>query len=76
MGSQPYYTLLASLPHLPRFGQTVRLPITRERIQQRYSMLTPEDAALFEHAAEFLAWQRQTATRTDEEMIANYKRME
>jgi hypothetical protein len=76
MGSQPYYTLLASLPHLPRFGQTVRLPITRERMQQRYSMLTPEDAALFEHAAEFLAWQRQTATRTDEEMIANYKRME
>lgn len=76
MGSQPYYTLLASLPPLPRFDQAERLPITRERMQQRLGMLTPEDAALFEYAAEFLAWQRQTATRTDEEMIVNFKRME
>ena len=76
MGNQPYYTLLASLPPLPRFDRAERLPITRERMQQRLGMLTPEDAALFEHAAEFLAWQRQTATRTDEEMIASFKRME
>ena len=76
MGSQPYYTLLASLPPLPRFDRAVRLPITRERLRRRYSMLTPEDAALFEHAAAFLAWQRQTAIRTDEEMIASFKKME
>jgi hypothetical protein len=76
MGSQPYYTLLASLPPLPRFDQTERLPITRERLAQRLSMLTPDDAQLFEHATAFLAWQRQTATRTDEEMIARFKRME
>jgi hypothetical protein len=76
MGSQPYYTLLASLPPLPRFDGAERLPITRERLQQRSGMLTPEDAALFEHAAEFLSWQRQTATRADEEMIASFKRME
>jgi hypothetical protein len=76
MGSQPYYTLLASLPPLPRFDRAERLPINRERMRQRYSMLTPEDAALLEHAAAFLAWQRQTATRTDEEMIASFKRME
>ena len=76
MGSQPYYTLLASLPPLPRFDGAERLPITRERLQLRSGMLTPEDAALLEHAAEFLSWQRQTATRTDEEMITSFKRME
>jgi len=76
MGKEPYYTLLASLPPLPRFDRAGRLPITRERMRQRFSMLTTEDAALFEHAAAFLAWQRQTATRTDEEMIASFKRME
>ena len=76
MGSQPYYTLLASLPPLPRFDRAERLPITRERLHRRYIMLTPEDAALLEHVATFLAWPRQTATRTDEEMIAGFKKME
>ncbi len=76
MGNQPYLTLLASLPPLPRFDQTERLPITRERLAQRLRMLTPEDARLYDRAAAFFAWQRQTATRTDEEMIASYKEME
>ncbi|MDJ0829810.1 MAG: DUF2764 family protein [Desulfobacterales bacterium] len=76
MSSQPYYTLLASLPPLPRFDQTDRLPITRERLAQRLSMLAENDVQLYEHAADFLAWQRQSATRTDEEMITNFKKME
>jgi hypothetical protein len=76
MGSQPYYTLLASLPPLPRFDQAERLPITPERLRRRWSMLTPDDAELFERAAAFLSWQRQTATRTDEEMVANFRKME
>ena len=76
MGSQPYFTLLASLPPLPRFDQTDRLPITRERLQLRRSMLTADDLELFDRAAEFLAFQRQTATRTDQEMISNYNEME
>lgn len=76
MGNEPYYTLLASLPPLPRFDQADRLPITRERLRQRFSMLAPDDAELQERAAAFLAWQQQTATRTDEEMIASFKKME
>jgi len=76
MGGQPYYTLIASLPPLPRFDRAERNPINRERLGQRLTMLTPEDAELFEHAAAFLAWQRQTAFRTDEEMIASFKKME
>jgi hypothetical protein len=76
MGSQLYYTLLASLPPLPRFDQADRLPITRERLRQRFSMLAPDDAELLERAATFLAWQQQTAARTDQEMITNFKEME
>jgi len=76
MGKEPYYTLLASLPPLPRFDQADRLPITRERLRQRSSMLAPDDAELLERAAAFLAWQQQTATRTDQEMIASFKKME
>lgn len=75
MGRQPYYTLLASLPPLPRFDRADRLPINRERLRQRIRMLAPEDAELYERAAAFLAWQRQTATRTDAEMIASFKKM-
>jgi hypothetical protein len=76
MGSQPYYTLLASLPPLPRFDQADRLPITRERLRQRFSMLAPDDAELLDRTAAFLAWHHQTATRTDREMIASFKKME
>ncbi len=76
MGRHSYYTLLASLPPLPRFDQTDRLPITQERLEQRLRMLTDEDAQLYESAAEFLAWQRQSATRSDAEMIANFKKLE
>jgi len=76
MGRQPYFTLLASLPPLPRFDRAERLPITRERLEKRLSMLTPDDEELFHRAADFLAWQRQTATRTDEEMLANFKKLE
>ena len=69
MSSQPYYTLLASLPPLPRFDQTDRLPITRERLEQRLRMLTPDDAELYEHAVEFLerVWKiRAVKAPTDE----------
>jgi hypothetical protein len=76
MGRQPYYTLLAGLPPLPRFDRAERLPITKERLQIRSGMLATEDAALLEYASEFLAWKRQTATRTDEEMVASYKKLE
>ena len=76
MRGQPYYTLLASLPPLPRFDRAERLPITRERLLMRAAMLTSADAERFEYVAEFLAWQRQTATRSDAEMIASFKKLE
>jgi hypothetical protein len=38
-------------------------------------MLLPDDAELVERAMESLAWFRQPATRSDEEMVANYERL-
>jgi hypothetical protein len=75
MGTRVYYTLISSLPPLPRFDQAERLPITRERLQERGGMLEPEDAELLERAAAFLAWQRQPAARTDQNMVADFQRM-
>jgi hypothetical protein len=70
-----YYTLIASLPRLPRFDRAERLPINRERFRERLEMLEPEDAELVERAAAFIRWQRQPVARTDQEMIAYYERL-
>ncbi len=67
-----YYTLITSLPHLPRFNQADRLPITRERLLERLKMLSPKDYKLAELAAEFLAWRRQPTGRTDKEIVSIY----
>jgi hypothetical protein len=70
-----YYTLIASLPWLPRFDQAERLPITRERLLERLKMLEPDDAEVVERAVAFLAWQRHPAERTDHDMIVKYRQM-
>jgi hypothetical protein len=75
MGGYQYYMLMASLPALPRFDLAERLPLNRERLASRQTMLIPEDAELVESAADFLAWFRQSATRSDTEMVDSYKRM-
>lgn len=72
MQKHGYYTLVASLPHLPRFNQAERLPITRERLLTRLKMLSPEDYRLAELVAEFIAWRRQPVGRTNAEMASIY----
>lgn len=74
-GRRHYYTLIASLPRLPRFDRAERLPINRERLSERLGMLEPEDAELVERAAAFIRWQRQPVARTDQEMVTYYERM-
>jgi hypothetical protein len=71
-----YYTLVASLPHLPHFTKAERLPITRQRLRERLQMLSPEDRELVQRAADFLAWQRQPATRRDAEMAKAYQKLQ
>lgn len=70
--SRGYYTIVASLPHLPRFDKADRLPISRERLIHRLKMLEPEDYKLAETVAEFIAWRRQPVGRTDAEVLSIY----
>jgi hypothetical protein len=67
-----YFTLLASLPHLPRFDRVTRLPITRERLDVRLAWLRPEDAHSVRQAEQFLEWQRQPVERSDAQVLAEY----
>lgn len=71
MKNKGYYTLVASLPHLPRFDKAERLPITRERLLQRLKMLDCDDYKLAELVAEFIAW-RQKPERTNAEVMSIY----
>jgi len=75
MTRQPYYTLLASLPPLPRFDQAERLPISGERLRQRLRMLNPNDARLLEKAVAFLTWQKDGQRLTDSEMVTRFEKM-
>ena len=70
-----YYTLIASLPYLPRFYQAERLPINRERLDERLHMLEPDDRVVAAGAEAFIEWQRQPADRTDAEIIAFFEGM-
>jgi len=70
-----YFTLVASLPALPDFERARRLPINRERLEQRLLMLTPRDRAEAQRAEEFLTWQRQPEHRADHEVVAAYDRV-
>ena len=75
MGHQPYYTLLASLPPLPRFDRIKRLPISKERLQQRLRMLDPNDGRMLERAAAFLTWEKDAQSLTDREMVDRFNKM-
>lgn len=74
MKNKGYYTLVTSLPHLPRFDKAQRLPITRERLIQRLKMLDPQDYELALLVTEFIAWRRQPVGRTNAEIIDIYDR--
>lgn len=72
MKNTGYYTLVVSLPHLPRFDKADRLPITRERLLQRLKMLDSNDYKLAEMVAEFISWRKQPLGRTNAEIVSIY----
>lgn len=74
MKNRLYYTLVASLPHLPRFDKAERLPINTERLIQRLKMLEPDDLKLADKAVEFIAWRSQPVGRTNAEIVAIYEK--
>jgi len=75
MGRTVYYTLVASLPLLPHFETAQWLPLSRKQIDQRLSMLTPDDALQLRLAENLISWQRQPITRTNEQVMANYRKV-
>ena len=68
-----YYTLITSLPALPRSFEVDRVPITLPRLEHRLKMLMPEDAEVVTRLRAFLLWDRQRRDRTDEEVIPYYE---
>ncbi|MBW1687409.1 MAG: DUF2764 domain-containing protein [Deltaproteobacteria bacterium] len=68
-----YYTLVASLPRLVHFERAEWLPLSRKQLDQRLSMLVPEDAVQLRLAEALVQWQRQPITRTTQEMLRGYR---
>jgi hypothetical protein len=71
--STKYYTLIGSLPALPRhFEQAERVPISPLKLSERLKMLEPEDAMVVEELRDFLVWERQSLERTDQDVLHRY----
>ena len=75
MSRTTYYTLVASLPRLPHFEEAAWLPMSRKQMNQRLTMLTPQDALELRLAEDLLKWQRQPITKTDQEMVEQYRKL-
>lgn len=73
--STNYYSLVASLPHMPRSFDVERVPISRIRLEQRLKMLGDEDKSVVEQVQGFLLWDRQRPDRTDDDVASEFKRL-
>lgn len=70
-----YYTLIASLPHLPAHFDVERPPISRPRLEERLKLLEDNDSRTLEQLSNFLEWDRQSLDRTDAEVVSDYERL-
>ena len=70
-----YYSLVASLPHMPRSFEIERVPISRIQLQQRLKLLGDRDKSIVEQVQSFLLWDRQLPERTDDEVQMGYDRL-
>jgi len=68
-----YYMLVSSLPHLQRSDRLDRLPINRERLENRLGMLEAEDAEILRLARTLLDWRAQEKELTDGEIQDRYE---
>ena len=74
-GKTEYFTLLASLPAIPRDFKEPPLPISEPRLRNRLGMLTSEDAHILSQLATFLRWERQPREQTDADFACAYERI-
>ncbi len=71
-----YVTLMASLPPHPReLFDALRLPISRERLEERLKMLDPEDAETLWRIERAVHWDKIDPNASSAVVIAEYQRM-
>lgn len=75
-GAGPYTMLMASLPYLPHFERAQRLPINRQRLDERLGLLRAQDRLIVQAAEDFLQWQRQARSQTDAQVVARYREVQ
>lgn len=73
MGSNRYYTLVGSLPALPRhFAEAERVPVSRVRLDELLKMLDDQDQQVVKRMGDFLLWDRQSLDLTDQDVCRQY----
>jgi len=73
--ARSYYMLVASLPRLVHFERAERMPINRQRLEQRLRNLDPSHAGQLSEASRLVEWRQQPAGRTDTEAVELYRRV-
>ena len=75
--SQPpkYYTLVASLPHLPPLFAANKPPVSRERLQNRIDMLLEEDRRELTTIQDLMHWDRLPLDFCDREIVEKADRV-
>jgi hypothetical protein len=68
-----YYTLVASLPAMPRFEEAERLPINETRLAERLRMLHPDDARDVAWLRKAIQWESHPPGESDAEVSACYR---
>ena len=72
---QSYYTLIASLPKLPREFDDGPIPISAATLRHRVSMLDHHDRQIVQQVSDFFRWDRQPRDRSDAEIRATHRRL-
>lgn len=75
MMQKKYYTLMSSLPHLPRLEQAKILPISWLQLQKRISMLEEDDATLVDQVQKLFAWYYHPSGTRNHEIVQLYKEL-
>ena len=71
--STRYYQLVASLPFLPRPREAERLPINQARLDERLSMLRPDDREVVGQLLRFVRWQNHDLSEDDAAVAGQYE---
>ncbi|WP_182866829.1 DUF2764 family protein [Stieleria mannarensis] len=72
---ESYYTLIASLPPLPRDFDDGPIPITAATLWHRLSMLGQRDREIIQQVSDFFRWDRQPRDRSDAEIRDTHRRL-